>query len=104
MSEKADVVIIGGGPGGTPAAMQLASRGKRVLLVEKSGKLGEEHVCSSAVSLQKSSSMPRTNMTPSGTDRQAIGHFQTMPAFSGMRFAPGWTAFCPCAQQARCND
>jgi dihydrolipoamide dehydrogenase len=40
MSKKMDVVIIGGGPGGTPAAMHLASQGKRVLLVEKSGKLG----------------------------------------------------------------
>jgi dihydrolipoamide dehydrogenase len=35
-----DVLVIGGGPGGTPAAMQLASSGKKVLLVEKSGKLG----------------------------------------------------------------
>ena len=35
-----DVVIIGGGPGGTPAAMHLAAKGKRVLLIEKSGKLG----------------------------------------------------------------
>ena len=40
MNEKMDVVVIGGGPGGTPAAMHLASKGKRVLLVEKSGKLG----------------------------------------------------------------
>jgi len=40
MNNDVDVVVIGGGPGGTPAAMQLASRGKRVLLVEKSGKLG----------------------------------------------------------------
>ena len=40
MSEKFDVVIIGGGPGGTPAAMQLAAQGKKVLLAEASGKLG----------------------------------------------------------------
>ncbi|MEJ2048727.1 MAG: FAD-dependent oxidoreductase, partial [Calditrichota bacterium] len=37
---KYDTIIIGGGPGGTPAAIQLASKGKKVLLVEKSGKLG----------------------------------------------------------------
>jgi dihydrolipoamide dehydrogenase len=40
MSEKYFAVIIGGGPGGTPAAMALASVGKKVLLVEASGKLG----------------------------------------------------------------
>jgi dihydrolipoamide dehydrogenase len=40
MSAKFDVVVIGGGPGGTPAAMQLAALGKSVLLVEESGKLG----------------------------------------------------------------
>lgn len=40
MSTKFDVIVIGGGPGGTPAAMQLASQGKSVLLVEESGKLG----------------------------------------------------------------
>jgi len=34
MSEKMDVVIISGGPGGTSAAMHLASKGKRVFLVE----------------------------------------------------------------------
>ena len=33
-------VVIGGGPGGTPAAMALATAGKKVLLVEDSGKLG----------------------------------------------------------------
>ncbi|PKN89010.1 MAG: NAD(P)/FAD-dependent oxidoreductase [Deltaproteobacteria bacterium HGW-Deltaproteobacteria-1] len=40
MSKKIDVVVIGGGPGGTPAAMHMASKGKKVLLVEKAGKLG----------------------------------------------------------------
>ena len=40
MNKKFDVIVIGGGPGGTPAAMQLASKGKTVLLVEKSGNLG----------------------------------------------------------------
>ena len=40
MDGKFDVIIIGGGPGGTPAAMQLATAGKKVLLAEESGKLG----------------------------------------------------------------
>ena len=40
MNEKFDIIVIGGGPGGTPAAMQLAANGKKVLLVEESGKLG----------------------------------------------------------------
>ncbi len=40
VKEHFDVVVIGGGPGGTPAAIDLASSGKKVLLVEKSGKLG----------------------------------------------------------------
>jgi dihydrolipoamide dehydrogenase len=35
-----DVLVIGGGPGGTPAAMALASSGRRVLLVEKGAGLG----------------------------------------------------------------
>ena len=40
MNTHADVAIIGAGPGGTPAAMQLASQGKKVLLVEESGQPG----------------------------------------------------------------
>jgi dihydrolipoamide dehydrogenase len=40
MNDHFDVLVIGGGPGGTPAALHLASRGKKVLLVERSGKLG----------------------------------------------------------------
>jgi dihydrolipoamide dehydrogenase len=38
--EKFDVIIIGGGPGGTPAAIRLATSGKKVMLAEESGKLG----------------------------------------------------------------
>jgi len=40
IKEKFDVIIIGGGPGGTPAAIRLATSGKKVLLTEESGKLG----------------------------------------------------------------
>ena len=35
-----DVVVIGGGPGGLPAAISAARRGSKVLLVEKNGYLG----------------------------------------------------------------
>lgn len=37
---KVDALVIGGGPGGTPAAMALASAGRSVLLVEKGAGLG----------------------------------------------------------------
>ena len=37
-----DVVIIGGGPAGIPAAMHLAQSGKEVLLVDYRGKPGGE--------------------------------------------------------------
>lgn len=37
---KVDELVIGGGPGGTPAAMALASAGRQVLLVEKGAGLG----------------------------------------------------------------
>ena len=40
MAQECDVLVIGGGPGGTPAAMALASAGKRVVLVEKGEGLG----------------------------------------------------------------
>ncbi len=40
MEKRFDVLVIGGGPGGTPAAMALARGGKRVLLVEAAAGLG----------------------------------------------------------------
>ncbi len=40
MKTDYDFLVIGGGPGGTPAAMALATAGKRVLLVEKGDGLG----------------------------------------------------------------
>ena len=40
MAKQYDAVVIGGGPGGTPAAMALAAAGKETLLVEQTGQLG----------------------------------------------------------------
>ena len=40
MKYQCDVLVIGGGPGGTPAAMALASMGKQVILVEAGSGLG----------------------------------------------------------------
>ena len=37
---KADVVVIGSGPGGEGAAMQLAKGGESVILVERYDKIG----------------------------------------------------------------
>ncbi len=40
MEKQYDILVIGGGPGGTPAAMALAQAGKKVLLVEAGTGLG----------------------------------------------------------------
>ncbi|MEM9413793.1 MAG: FAD-dependent oxidoreductase, partial [Planctomycetota bacterium] len=40
MTKKYDVVVIGSGPGGEGAAMQLAKGGKQVAIVEKYGQMG----------------------------------------------------------------
>ncbi len=40
MTQECEVLVIGGGPGGTPAAMALASAGRQVVLVEKGEGLG----------------------------------------------------------------
>ena len=40
MDKQYDILVIGGGPGGTPAAMALAQAGKKVLLVEAGAGLG----------------------------------------------------------------
>ncbi len=40
MDKQYDILVIGGGPGGTPAAMALAQAGKKVLLVEAGTGLG----------------------------------------------------------------
>ena len=40
MDQKADVVVIGTGPGGEGAAMQLAKSGKKVVVVERYGRIG----------------------------------------------------------------
>jgi len=39
-SLKFDVAVIGGGPGGIPAALAAARRGAKVILVERNGHLG----------------------------------------------------------------
>ena len=40
MDQKVDVVVIGTGPGGEGAAMQLAKSGKKVVVVERYGRIG----------------------------------------------------------------
>ena len=40
LQKKYDVVVIGGGPGGIPAAIAASRNGAKVLLVEKNNCLG----------------------------------------------------------------
>ena len=40
IGKKYDVVVIGGGPGGVPAALKAARRGRSVALIEKNQFLG----------------------------------------------------------------
>jgi len=37
--ENYDVVILGAGPGGTPAALFLAQKGEKVLLIDERGRM-----------------------------------------------------------------
>jgi dihydrolipoamide dehydrogenase len=37
--ENYDLVILGAGPGGTPAAMSLSQKGKKVLLIDERGRM-----------------------------------------------------------------
>lgn len=47
LTYDADVVVVGGGTSGTTAAARLASKGAKVVLIEKSGRLGGEGSLSS---------------------------------------------------------
>ena len=119
MSTKYDVIIIGGGPGGTPAAMQLASQGKTVLLVEESGKLGgaclfvgcipskiirhwaDEYAVERKYSAQGTwSSEDREtawnqimNRTKTILDQRSNAAMQTLKLSSGVRFVAGHAKF-----------
>ena len=103
MSMKIDVVVIGGGPGGTPATMHLAARGKKVLLVEKSGKLGGACLFVGCIP----SKIIKHAADEYATLRQGTAGHRPFSEDAGVfwnEIRAGWTPFCPCAQRGRCDD
>ena len=49
MKSEYDIIIVGGGPGGTTAAYHAASRGLKVLLLEKKRDIGNPVRCAEGV-------------------------------------------------------
>ncbi|HVC11752.1 MAG TPA: NAD(P)/FAD-dependent oxidoreductase [Burkholderiales bacterium] len=74
---QVDVLVIGGGPGGTPAAMALAGAGRRVLLVEKGAGLGGTCLFEGCI--------PSKILHESARRLEAIKHAGEF----GLRLAPG---------------
>jgi len=76
-----DVVILGAGPGGTPAALFLAQKGKKVLLIDERGKPGGECLfegCIPSKILEQSSEdySIEKNLIASGIDQKKEIAFQ----------------------------
>jgi len=74
---KVDVLVVGGGPGGTPAAMALADAGRSVLLVEKGLGLGGTCLFEGCI--------PSKILRESASRLQAIRHAQEF----GLRIPAG---------------
>ena len=86
---KADVVVIGGGPAGTAAAIGAARRGKQVILLEKSAQLGGMGTLANV-----SVFMPVGNVT--GIYREIVKEMLAdyLPAGHDESIAPQYSPFC----------
>ena len=78
--KKYDVVIIGAGPGGTPAAVRLAQSGKSVLLVDDRGKPGGECLFEGCI--------------PSKTLEQSADYFYLLKNVQDFGVSPGGDPTC----------
>jgi dihydrolipoamide dehydrogenase len=81
-----DVLIIGGGPGGTPAAMALGQAGKRVLLVEAGRGLGGTCLFEGCI--------PSKIFRETAARRRALGHAREfgLPAPAAHTVSVDWSA------------
>lgn len=86
--DQADVIVIGGGPAGTAAAISAARCGKKVILLEKSGQLGGMGTLGNV-----SIFMPIGNVT--GIYREMIGEMLSsyLPPVHDESIAPQYSPF-----------
>lgn len=105
--ERCDVLVIGGGPGGSSAAATLAERGHRVVLLEKA-RHPRFHIGESLLP----ANLPLFERLGVAADIRAIGlpklgaqfHAEAPPRTQRFAFAEGWNKDLPLAYQVRRSE